>query len=165
MNFGDRIVDLILGQLFVGAHFSVPRELDRRSDRPLRHHERGYRRLGRRHHLDGLGAGPSHRDGRAVVGVFAAVARSDLKFPEPLYAGLTIYLLVAIGFKGGVAMAEAGLARVWLPALAAIVLGGLIPLWTYPVLRRLGRLSAADSASSAARRAMSLPVTGRCRNT
>jgi uncharacterized protein len=85
-----------------------------------------------------------------VLGVFAAVVRSDLKFPEPLYAGLTIYLLVAIGFKGGVALAEAGLARVWLPALTAMALGALIPLWTYPVLRHAGRLAAVDAAAIAA---------------
>ncbi|MDI1248040.1 MAG: sodium-dependent bicarbonate transport family permease [Lacunisphaera sp.] len=85
-----------------------------------------------------------------VLGVFAALVRSDLKFPEPLYAGLTIYLLVAIGFKGGVAIAEAGLAQVWLPALAAMALGALIPFWTYPVLRHAGRLAAVDAAAIAA---------------
>ena len=36
----------------------------------------------------------------------AALTKSDLKFPEPLYTGLTIYLLVAIGLKGGGAIAE-----------------------------------------------------------
>jgi hypothetical protein len=85
-----------------------------------------------------------------VLGVFAALVRSDLKFPEPLYAALTIYLLVAIGFKGGVAIAEAGLALVWLPAVAAMVLGALIPFWTYPVLRKVGRLAAVDAAAIAA---------------
>jgi hypothetical protein len=53
-----------------------------------------------------------------VLGVFAAVSKSDLKFPESLYTTLTIYLLMAIGFKGGVAIHEAGLGVVWLPALA-----------------------------------------------
>ncbi len=85
-----------------------------------------------------------------VLGVIAAVVRSDLRFPEPLYIGLTIYLLVAIGFKGGVAIAEAGLSDVWLPSLAAIGLGAVIPLWTYPILRRGGGLSAVDSAAIAA---------------
>ena len=42
-----------------------------------------------------------------ALGLLAAVVRSDLKFPEALYVSLTIYLLCAIGFKGGVAMAEA----------------------------------------------------------
>ena len=54
-----------------------------------------------------------------VLGLIAALAKSDLKFPEPLYVGLTIYLLIAIGFKGGVAISEAGLAQVWLAALGA----------------------------------------------
>jgi uncharacterized protein len=33
-----------------------------------------------------------------------------------LYSTLTIYLLIAIGFKGGVAINEAGIGAVWLPA-------------------------------------------------
>ena len=56
-----------------------------------------------------------------ALGLIAALMKSDLKFPEPLYVALTIYLLVAIGFKGGVAIAEAGLAKVWLPALAGVL--------------------------------------------
>jgi len=44
-----------------------------------------------------------------LLGVFATLSKSDLKFPEPLYLGLTIYLLTAIGFKGGVAMLRRGL--------------------------------------------------------
>jgi hypothetical protein len=85
-----------------------------------------------------------------ALGLIAALTKSDLKFPEPLYLGLTIYLLIAIGFKGGVAIAEVGLGKVWLPALAAMVLGALIPLWTYPVLRFGGKLSAVDAAAIAA---------------
>ena len=85
-----------------------------------------------------------------ALGLIAALTRSDLKFPEPLYIGLTIYLLVAIGFKGGVAIAEAGIAKVWLPALAAMALGALIPLWTFPLLRFGGKLSAVDAAAIAA---------------
>ncbi len=85
-----------------------------------------------------------------VLGLVAALTKSDLKFPEPLYVGLTIYLLVAIGFKGGVAIAEAGIAKVWLPALAAMALGAVIPLWTYPLLRFGGKLSAVDAAAIAA---------------
>lgn len=85
-----------------------------------------------------------------VLGLIAALTKSDLKFPEPLYVGLTIYLLIAIGFKGGVAISEAGLAKVWLPALAAMVLGALIPLWTYPLLRFGGKLPGVDAAAIAA---------------
>jgi hypothetical protein len=85
-----------------------------------------------------------------ALGLIAALLRTDLRFPEPLYLGLTLYLLTAIGFKGGVALAEAGLAKVWLPTLGAVALGLLIPAWTYPLLRFGGRLSAVDSAAIAA---------------
>ena len=85
-----------------------------------------------------------------VLGVFAAVSKSDLKFPEALYTTLTIYLLTAIGFKGGVAVHQAGIGAVWLPALAAMTLGSLIPLWTYPVLRKAGGFSIEDAGAIAA---------------
>lgn len=84
-----------------------------------------------------------------VLGVVASIARSDLKFPEAMYVALTIYLLCAIGFKGGAAMAEADPARVWLPTLAAVLLGLAIPLWAYPVLRFWGKLPAVDAAAIA----------------
>ncbi|HMO64063.1 MAG TPA: sodium-dependent bicarbonate transport family permease, partial [Verrucomicrobiota bacterium] len=85
-----------------------------------------------------------------ALGCVATLVRSDLKFPEPFYLALTIYLLVAIGFKGGAAVAAAGLGKVWLPALAGIALGAAIPLWAYPVLRFGGKLPPADAAAIAA---------------
>ena len=36
-----------------------------------------------------------------VLGVLATIIRSDLKLPEGMYLGLTVYLLFAIGIKGG----------------------------------------------------------------
>ena len=70
-----------------------------------------------------------------LLGVFATLSKIDLKFREPLYLGLTIDLLTAIGFKGGVVVSKARLESVWLRSLAAIALRTLIPLWSYPVLR------------------------------
>ena len=43
-----------------------------------------------------------------VLGVSAALARSDLTFPEAAAKALSIYLLFAIGFKGGVSVADHG---------------------------------------------------------
>jgi uncharacterized protein len=82
-----------------------------------------------------------------LLGLIAAAVKTDLRFPEPFYLALTLYLLVAIGFKGGVAVAEAGLGAVWLPAVGAVVLGALIPLWSYGILRGVGRLRAVDAAA------------------
>jgi hypothetical protein len=85
-----------------------------------------------------------------ALGVFAAVARSELKFPDGLYAALTIYLLTAIGFKGGVAIREAGPGAVWLPVTAAAALGAVIPLLVYPALRKIGGFSQPDAGAIAA---------------
>lgn len=82
-----------------------------------------------------------------ALGLTATLVKSDLKFPEALYVTLTIYLLTAIGFKGGVAINQAGLGVVILPALAAMILGILIPLWTYPLLRYVGKLRPVDAAA------------------
>lgn len=85
-----------------------------------------------------------------VLGVIAGIVRSDLKIPGVLYESLSIFLLLAIGLKGGVELARYPLMDVALPALAVVLAGALIPLVAFPVLRRVGKLSAADAGSIAA---------------
>jgi hypothetical protein len=85
-----------------------------------------------------------------VLGVVARLAKSDLRLPEALYETLSIFLLLAIGLKGGVELAKQPIASVLPPAIAAILLGTAIPLLLYPVLRHLGRLAVVDAASIAA---------------
>ena len=85
-----------------------------------------------------------------VLGVLATVIRSDLRFPDALYTTLSIYLLLAIGLKGGVALATTPLALLWLPAIATVAVGLVTPLWTFGLLRRLGRFSVPDAAAMAA---------------
>ncbi len=85
-----------------------------------------------------------------VLGIAAGLLRSDLKLPPALYEALSIYLLLAIGLKGGVELARHPLASVLPQALAAVAVAALIPLLAFPVLHRLGRLARADAASIAA---------------
>jgi len=85
-----------------------------------------------------------------VLGVAAGLLRSDLKLPPALYEALSIYLLLAIGLKGGVELARHPLAGVLPQMLAAVAVAALIPLLAFPVLHRLGRLARADAASIAA---------------
>lgn len=85
-----------------------------------------------------------------LLGLVATLVRSDLRFPDELYTALTIYLLFAIGLKGGVKLSTTPVAEFWQPLLAALLLGVLIPLWTYPVLRWLGRFDVQNAAALAA---------------
>ncbi len=85
-----------------------------------------------------------------VLGALAGFVRSDLKIPGVLYESLSIFLLLAIGLKGGVELARYPLSEVALPAFWVVSVGALIPLIAYPVLRRAGRLAPADAGSIAA---------------
>jgi hypothetical protein len=85
-----------------------------------------------------------------ILGVIAKLAKSDLRLPDALYEALSIYLLLAIGIKGGVELAQQPIGTVLPQALAAMALGAAIPFMLYPILHRLGQLPAADSASIAA---------------
>lgn len=85
-----------------------------------------------------------------ALGVFARLVRSELSLPRDLYTGLSIYLLFALGLKGGVELSHSSLAAISGPALVTILLGCLTPVSAYFVLRRLGRFSIADSAGIAA---------------
>jgi len=94
-----------------------------------------------------------------VLGVVAKLVRSDLSLPEALTSTLSIFLLFAIGLKGGHALAHEPLqAMIW-PVVATIALGIAVPLWTYPLARRLGRLSSPDAASFAAHYGSTSAVT------
>jgi hypothetical protein len=85
-----------------------------------------------------------------VLGVLAGVMKSDLKIPEALYKSLSIFLLIAIGFKGGVSMAKYEIMEVLPIALSMVVLAALVPLTAYPILRKMGKFSQADAGAISA---------------
>ncbi|MFY8022315.1 MAG: sodium-dependent bicarbonate transport family permease, partial [Bacteroidia bacterium] len=85
-----------------------------------------------------------------VLGVFATLVRSDLKFPDSLYQSLTIYLLFAIGIKGGVKLSSSSFEEVYKIGLAAILMSSMIPVWVYLILRYLAKFDSINSAAMAA---------------
>ncbi|MEM7630689.1 MAG: sodium-dependent bicarbonate transport family permease [Pseudomonadota bacterium] len=86
-----------------------------------------------------------------ALGVAAALARSDLNIPEAVAKGMSIYLLFAIGFKGGVSVADHGIdGTLALSLLAGIVLSAALPLIAFALLQVLGNLSRLDAAAVAA---------------
>ena len=83
------------------------------------------------------------------LGLIAVWLKSDLEVPQPLPKFFSLYLLLAIGFKGGVELRHGGLSVEALSALAAALsLSVLIPLLAWRVLRQ--RLDAANAAAIAA---------------
>ena len=60
-----------------------------------------------------------------LLGLLAGLARSDLKIPAVLYESLSIFLLLAIGLKGGVELARQSLAELLLPALVIVGIGAV----------------------------------------
>jgi uncharacterized protein len=85
-----------------------------------------------------------------ALGMVATVVRSDLKFPEELYSALSIYLLLAIGLKGGAELRATPAGDFWAPAGATLLMGSLVPVWTYVIARKAVRLGVPDSAALAA---------------
>jgi hypothetical protein len=85
-----------------------------------------------------------------ALGVLAKLVRSELQLPRDVYAGISIYLLLALGLHGGAELAHASLATIAWPAVATVVLGLVTPVTSYMVLRRLGRFAVQDAAGIAA---------------
>ena len=83
-----------------------------------------------------------------VVGLLAAVAKSDLTVPEAVAKFLSLYLLMSIGFRGGAEVAHHGVTGQLLGSLAAgVAVSFAIPIVAYQILTRASRLSPIDAAS------------------
>jgi len=67
-----------------------------------------------------------------------------------IYEGLTVLLLISIGLKGGIELAKQPFAELVGPVFSVMLMGFLLPLAAYPVLRYVGRFKRPDAASIAA---------------
>ena len=85
-----------------------------------------------------------------ALGLLAAAIKADLRLPDAAYQAISIYLLLAIGLKGGVALREADLAEVAAPVAVAIILGVTIPILAFLGLRFLTKLGPVDRGALAA---------------
>ena len=85
-----------------------------------------------------------------VFGVFAGFAKSNLEIPSQISRFLSLYLLMALGLKGGFALNQSGITtEVSLALGIAIFLAVLVPLIAYFVLsRKLNKLDAAAIAAT-----------------
>jgi uncharacterized protein len=84
-----------------------------------------------------------------VVGIAAGLMRSSLEIPVPIARFLSLYLLMALGLKGGFALAESGFTpEVWLDLILALSLAIIVPILGYSFIKRMA--SGFDAAAIAA---------------
>lgn len=86
-----------------------------------------------------------------VLGFIAALIKSDLSIPEAFAKAMSIYLMAAIGLKGGIEVADSG----FTPDLAAAAIAGLmlsfaLPFLAFALLKSFGRLGQVDAGAVAA---------------
>lgn len=86
-----------------------------------------------------------------VLGMAAGFLRSDLSIPEAIAKGMAIYLMAAIGLKGGVSVAANGFtSELVLAGAAGVALSFLIPFPVFALLRSIGGLDRTTAAATAA---------------
>jgi hypothetical protein len=85
-----------------------------------------------------------------VLGVIARLAKSDLRIPEHFYHTISIYLLLAIGIKGGLELYHTEMAEFIWPALGTIILGPAIALVGFFIARKVFRVDRANAIALAA---------------
>lgn len=84
-----------------------------------------------------------------IFGAFAGAVKSNLEIPQPIARFLSLYLLMALGLKGGFALHKSGFTvEIALSLGLAIFLAILIPIIGYQILRT--KLNAFDAAAIAA---------------
>ena len=71
------------------------------------------------------------------LGLSAVAVKSDLEIPQTISKFLSLYLLLAIGFKGGVELSHSGInAEVVSVLLAAIIVATIIPVYCFFIIKK-----------------------------
>jgi hypothetical protein len=85
-----------------------------------------------------------------VIGLLAGILRSEIRLPESIYEILSMYLLLAIGLRGGVELSTTQAGTIIAPALGTLLIGLTVPFVAYIALRQIGNFARADAAAIAA---------------
>lgn len=84
-----------------------------------------------------------------ALGLLAVVVKSDVKIPEAISKFLSLYLLFAIGFKGGVELRHSGItSEIFSTVFVSISLSALVAFYSFFILKR--KLSVSDAGAVAA---------------
>ena len=85
-----------------------------------------------------------------LLGAVATLSRASFEVPKAIYRGCTLFLLLAIGIKGGMAFTAYPLGVLIPQALIIIAFGLILPFIAFPILHKIGGWTREDAASTAA---------------
>jgi len=84
-----------------------------------------------------------------ILGFIACLVKSDLRIPQSFYNVLSIYLLLSIGIKGGIELYKTDFDKVILPILGTLLLGTVITLVAFLILKKILKFNLDDAAAIA----------------
>jgi hypothetical protein len=84
------------------------------------------------------------------LGFVAKLIKSDLQIPEQILKGISIYLLLSIGLKGGNSFIDKNLSELIVPVLVTMLIVLVMPIWTYFIAKKFGKLKLENAAGVAA---------------
>ncbi|REL32269.1 sodium-dependent bicarbonate transport family permease [Thalassotalea euphylliae] len=85
-----------------------------------------------------------------ILGIVCQLTGAKLSFPDGLYKTLSMFLMIAIGLKGGLALQAHVDPSLLTMSLVVIAFGLTLPLLAYPLLRYFGQLDKINSGAVAA---------------
>lgn len=85
-----------------------------------------------------------------IVGLIAGLCRSDLRLPKSTYEFVSLYLLLAIGLKGGVQLSKTDLSSFFFPFLGTLFIGVVVPTIAYFYLKASKKFARHDAGAIAA---------------
>ncbi|KZN52130.1 sodium-dependent bicarbonate transport family permease [Pseudoalteromonas luteoviolacea] len=85
-----------------------------------------------------------------LLGIIAQLLGAKIPFPDGLYKTLSLFLMVAIGLKGGIALQQHVDPALLTMSIAVVAFGLLLPLVAYPLLRYFGQLDKMNAGAIAA---------------
>jgi len=85
-----------------------------------------------------------------AMGMIARWVKSDLEIPSAIYQALSIYLLFAIGLKGGVSLSQTPISELVAPMGATLLLGVITPFSAFFLFRWFGKLDKINAGATAA---------------
>lgn len=85
-----------------------------------------------------------------ILGALSVFCGAKINFPKGLYASISMFLMIAIGLKGGIALQSHASFDLVIQSLIVVAMGVVLPFVAYPILRYFGKIDRTNAASVAA---------------